>query len=50
MKVCAAQVRPVAGDLAANVAKHLELIELAVSQQADVVFFLSCRSRGSSPG
>lgn len=49
MKVCAAQLRPVAGDLAANVAKHLELIELAVSQQADVVFFPELSLTGFEP-
>lgn len=49
MKVCAAQLRPVAGDLVANVAKHLELIELAVSQQADVVFFPELSLTGFEP-
>lgn len=49
MKVCAAQLRPVAGDLAANIAQHLELIELAVSQQADVVFFPELSLTGFEP-
>ncbi|NYS60432.1 carbon-nitrogen hydrolase family protein [Vreelandella salicampi] len=49
MKACAAQLRPIAGDLAANVAKHLELIELAVSQQADVVFFPELSLTGFEP-
>jgi predicted amidohydrolase len=49
MKLCAAQLQPVAGDLATNVAKHLELIELAVSQQADVVFFPELSLTGFEP-
>jgi len=39
MKVCAAQFRPIAGDFETNRTKHLELIELAVIQRADVLFF-----------
>lgn len=39
MKICAIQHRPVAGDIAANLARHSELIELAIAQSADLVFF-----------
>ncbi|NMF82959.1 carbon-nitrogen hydrolase family protein [Nodosilinea sp. P-1105] len=49
MKVCAAQLRPAAGNFATNVAKHLQLIELAVAQQADLVFFPELSLTGFEP-
>lgn len=49
MKVCAAQLRPIAGDFAHNRANHLELIELAVAQRADVVFFPELSLTGFEP-
>ncbi|GEN29304.1 hydrolase [Halovibrio variabilis] len=49
MKVCAAQLRPIAGNFARNRAKHLELIELAVAQRADVVFFPELSLTGFEP-
>ena len=49
MKVCAAQLQPVAGDLAANTAKHIELIGLAVTQQADLLFFPELSLTGYEP-
>jgi len=49
MKVCAAQLRPIAGDFARNRAKHLELTELAVAQRADVVFFPELSLTGFEP-
>ncbi len=49
MKVCAAQFRPIAGDFATNRAKHLELIELAVNQRADVLFFPELSLTGFEP-
>lgn len=39
MKLCAAQLCSVAGDIRANLAKHLELTKRAIAYQADVVLF-----------
>lgn len=49
MKVCAAQFRPIAGDFETNRSKHLELIELAVNQGADVLFFPELSLTGFEP-
>ncbi|MCP1338049.1 carbon-nitrogen hydrolase family protein [Idiomarina sp. M1R2S28] len=49
MKVCAAQFRPIAGDFQANCDKHLELIELAVTERADVLFFPELSLTGFEP-
>lgn len=49
MKICAAQLRPVAGDVINNTAKHLEFIKLAVAQKADVVFFPELSLTGFEP-
>ncbi|MEJ2631787.1 MAG: carbon-nitrogen hydrolase family protein [Acidihalobacter sp.] len=49
MKVCAAQFRPIAGDFEANLAKHLELVDLAVTQGADVLFFPELSLTGFEP-
>lgn len=49
MKICAAQLRPVAGNVTMNTAKHLEFIKLAVAQQADVVFFPELSLTGFEP-
>ncbi|BCE00717.1 carbon-nitrogen hydrolase family protein [Marinicellulosiphila megalodicopiae] len=39
MKLFAGQFNPIAGQLDLNIQKHIELIELAVKQGADLVFF-----------
>ncbi|XKE46947.1 carbon-nitrogen hydrolase family protein [Halomonas organivorans] len=49
MRICAAQCRPVPGDLARNTEKHLELIKLAASHQADLVFFPELSLTGYEP-
>ena len=49
MRVCAAQLRPAAGDLATNTIKHLELIERAVAHRADLVFFPELSLTGYEP-
>jgi predicted amidohydrolase len=49
MNLCAAQLRAVAGDVAANAAKHLELIALAVAERADLVFFPELSLTGYEP-
>ncbi len=49
MKVCAAQFRPVAADLATNIARHLDLIYLAVDHGANLVFFPELSLTGYEP-
>jgi predicted amidohydrolase len=49
MRLSAAQLRPVAGNIMSNVAKHLELIELAVVQGADLIFFSELSLTGYEP-
>lgn len=49
MKISAAQFHPVSGDIASNVAKHLEFIELAVTQDADLIFFSELSLTGYEP-
>lgn len=49
MKICAVQHRPIAGDIAANTAKHLKFIELAIAQSADLVFFPELSLTGYEP-
>ena len=49
MKICAVQHRPVAGDIAANTARHLSFIDLAIAQSADLVFFPELSLTGYEP-
>lgn len=49
MRVCAAQLKPAAGDIDSNVAKHLALIEVATSHAAEVVFFPELSLTGYEP-
>lgn len=49
MKLCAVQIRPTAGDVAANIAKHLQFIELAAAHGADLVFFPELSLTGYEP-
>jgi predicted amidohydrolase len=49
MRICAAQLRPVAGDIASNLAKHLKLIDLAVAVGADLVYFPELSLTGYEP-
>lgn len=49
MKICAAQFRPIAGDIAKNIESHRSLIELAASQQADLIFFPELSLTGYEP-
>ena len=49
MKICAVQLRPIAGEIAANTARHLNFIELAVAQGADLVFFPELSLTGYEP-
>lgn len=49
MKICAAQHRAIAGDIAANIAKHLSLVELAIAHGADLIFFPELSLTGYEP-
>lgn len=49
MRLCAAQFRPFAGDIARNAVRHLEIVELAVAQCANLVFFPELSLTGYEP-
>lgn len=49
MKICAAQLRPVQGDIPANIAKHKRLIDLALSHGADTIVFPELSLTGYEP-
>jgi predicted amidohydrolase len=49
MRLCAAQLRSVAGDVATNRDRHRELIDLAAHERADVVFFPELSLTGYEP-
>lgn len=39
MRIAVAQIRPVKGDIEANIERHLRFVDLAISQRADAIFF-----------
>lgn len=49
MKLCAAQLQPVSGDISANLAKHLALIERGAAQGAEVIVFPELSLTGYEP-
>lgn len=49
MKIAAAQIRSVAGDIGKNIEKHLELVAVAVEQRADLIFFPELSLTGYEP-
>ena len=49
MKICAAQIRPFKGDINRNIAQHKALIELAIANGADAVFFPELSITGYEP-
>lgn len=49
MKVCVAQTRPAKGDIASNIDKHRKLIDLAVSNGADIIVFPELSLTGYEP-
>jgi predicted amidohydrolase len=49
MRICAAQFRPVAGDIASNSARHLKLVDLAASHGAELVYFPELSLTGYEP-
>lgn len=49
MKICAAQIRSMPGDIPANIANHERLIALALSQGADTIIFPELSITGYEP-
>ena len=49
MKICAAQTRPVRGDIEHNIVNHKKLIELAVSNEAELIIFPELSITGYEP-
>ena len=49
MKLCAVQLKPVKGDVAKNIERHLSLIELVVSEGADIIIFPELSLTGYEP-
>ncbi len=49
MKICVAQTRPVKADIQSNIDNHKRLIDLAVSQEADLVVFPELSITGYEP-
>ncbi|HEV7333299.1 MAG TPA: carbon-nitrogen hydrolase family protein [Flavisolibacter sp.] len=49
MKICLAQIKPTPGDIATNINLHLQWINLAVSQQADMIIFPELSLTGYEP-
>ncbi len=49
MKICAAQTRPVTGDIPANIKNHRKLIDLAVAGHADAIIFPELSLTGYEP-
>jgi predicted amidohydrolase len=39
MKICVAQTRPVKGETEKNIEIHKKFIDLAISKEADMIFF-----------
>lgn len=49
MKICAAQIKPVKGDIQTNIEKHKKFIALAVSYAADLIIFPELSLTGYEP-
>ena len=49
MKISVAQIRPVKGDVSANIETHKKMIALAVSYKADSIFFPELSVTGYEP-
>jgi predicted amidohydrolase len=50
MKICAAQTRPLKGDIQTNIANHKKLIALAIDNGADLIVFPELSLTGYEPG
>jgi len=49
MKICVAQTRPIKGDILANISNHKTLINLAITNKADIIFFPELSITGYEP-
>ena len=49
MKICAAQTRPVKGNIQQNIENHKKLINLAVVNGADIIIFPELSITGYEP-
>lgn len=49
MRICAAQTRPIKGDIQGNIERHKTLIDLAVSNKADLIVFPELSLTGYEP-
>jgi predicted amidohydrolase len=49
MKICVAQTRPVRGDINRNIENHKKLIDIAVSNAADIIIFPELSLTGYEP-
>lgn len=49
MKICAVQFQPDIGNMTSNLAKHLDLIKVAIDQGADLIFFPELSLTGFEP-
>jgi predicted amidohydrolase len=49
MKICVAQLRPVAGDIVRNIQRHKQVIELAATDGANIIIFPELSITGYEP-
>lgn len=49
MKICVAQTRPIKGDIESNIVNHKNLIDLAVSNAAEIIIFPELSLTGYEP-
>jgi len=49
MKICAAQIKSQIGNIQENITKHKKLIDLAISQSAELIFFPELSLMGYEP-
>ena len=49
MKICAAQARPIKGDVQRNIESHKKLVDLAVSKGTDAIIFPELSLTGYEP-
>ena len=49
MKICIAQTKPIKGDVSANIEAHIRLIELALTLNAEAIFFPELSLTGFEP-
>jgi predicted amidohydrolase len=50
MKICAAQIKPFKADIPANITRHKKMIEVAISNDADMIIFPELSITGYEPG